>query len=323
METRANHVLIGAFTLAVVAIAFLFILWISKVSLDREWNYYDVIFKEAVTGLSVGSAVQYNGIQVGEVRKLSLAPDDPRQVIARVRVNIDTPVKTDTRAKLNFSGITGVAVIQFSGGSPEASPLVAEEKQTVPRIVAEASALQKLLASSEDIVTSTNDVLLRVGALLSEKNIDRVSHTLEHIDQITETLADQRQDFRKILDDFSAAASQLKTTLVKLDKLTISTDKLVSQDVRAALESIGSTFESTKKLANSAHQILENNRDDINNFSQQGLAQMAAAMNELRETLQTIRSIADRLHYDPAGYLLGSEQVKEFEPAKPVVKSKN
>ncbi|MGH8116608.1 MAG: MlaD family protein, partial [Rhodanobacteraceae bacterium] len=61
METRAHHVLIGAFTLVVVALVVLFALWLGKTSLNRQFHYYDIVFTEAVTGLSKGSAVQYNG----------------------------------------------------------------------------------------------------------------------------------------------------------------------------------------------------------------------------------------------------------------------
>src|SRR5690349_15231345 len=171
METRASYVLIGAFTLLVFLGAFVFVLWIGKVSLDREWAYYDIVFKEAVTGLTVGGAVQYNGIQVGEVRKLSLAPDDPRQVIAHVRLNGDTPVKTDTRARLTLLGLTGVTVIQLSGGSPSAPRLLPQGAETTARIVADESALQSLLASGQDVATSANEVLLRVGKLLSDDNM--------------------------------------------------------------------------------------------------------------------------------------------------------
>src|SRR5512141_382988 len=126
METRASYVLIGAFTLLVLVSSLLFVLWLGKFSLEREWDYYDIVFKEAVTGLTVGGAVQYSGIQVGEVRKLSLAPDDPRQVIAHVRLHGDTPVKTDTKARLTLLGLTGVTVIQLSGGTPGAARLVPE-----------------------------------------------------------------------------------------------------------------------------------------------------------------------------------------------------
>ena len=61
METRANYVLIGAFTL-IASIALLgFALWAAKYSSDRSWNEFDVVFREPVTGLTEGSSVQYNG----------------------------------------------------------------------------------------------------------------------------------------------------------------------------------------------------------------------------------------------------------------------
>mgnify|MGYP001795473659 CR=1 FL=1 len=98
METKANHVLIGLFTLGVIAAILLVILWASKYSSEGSFHEYDIVFKEAVTGLSVGGIVQYNGIEVGHVRDLKLAPNDARQVIARVRVKANTPIQVDTQA---------------------------------------------------------------------------------------------------------------------------------------------------------------------------------------------------------------------------------
>ena len=75
METRAHHVIIGAFAIGVFLLALGFVLWLSKSSIDREFAVYDIVFNEAVTGLSKGGLVQYNGIKVGEVTQLSLAQD--------------------------------------------------------------------------------------------------------------------------------------------------------------------------------------------------------------------------------------------------------
>ncbi|MAE23259.1 MAG: ABC transporter permease, partial [Pseudomonas sp.] len=64
MEPRAHHVLIGLFTVLTVGAALLFGLWLNSSSSDRAFTDYEVIFNEAVTGLSQGSAVQYSGIKV-------------------------------------------------------------------------------------------------------------------------------------------------------------------------------------------------------------------------------------------------------------------
>ena len=107
METRAHHVLIGLFTVIVVAGALLFGLWLAKSSVDTEFKDYEIVFNEAVSGLSKGSAVQYSGIKVGDVVTLRLDPKDPRRVLARIRLGGDTPIKEDTQAKLALAGITG------------------------------------------------------------------------------------------------------------------------------------------------------------------------------------------------------------------------
>src|SRR5688572_20893813 len=118
METKANYVLIGAFTIIVSLFLLLFALWAAKYSSEKTWQEYDVIFNEPVTGLSEGSSVQYNGIAVGTVETLRLAPDDPRRVLARLRLQADTPVKADTRAKITMPSLTGTPIIQLTGGSP-------------------------------------------------------------------------------------------------------------------------------------------------------------------------------------------------------------
>ena len=88
METRAHHVLIGLFTVLIAVGALLFCLWLSKSRGDNDNNYYTIVFNEAVSGLTKGSAVQYSGIKVGDVVRLTLDPRDPRRVLARIRLGL-------------------------------------------------------------------------------------------------------------------------------------------------------------------------------------------------------------------------------------------
>ena len=112
METRAHHVLIGFFTLLVVGAALLFALWLGKVDSDTQFDAYDIVFQEAVSGLSKGSTVEFNGIKIGDVSSLRLDPQNPQRVIARVRVDSTAPMRTDTEARLVPSGITGLSIIR-------------------------------------------------------------------------------------------------------------------------------------------------------------------------------------------------------------------
>ena len=314
METRASYVLIGAFTLLVFLGAFLFVLWIGKVSLEREWTYYDIVFNEAVTGLTVGGAVQYNGIQVGEVRKLSLAPDDPREVIAHVRLNGDTPVKTDTHARLTLLGITGVTVIQLSGGSPRAERLVPKPGETAARIVADESALQSLLASGQDVAMSANDVLMRVGRLLSDDNVRHIANSLENIDQVTGALAAQRDELRTLVAQLASASKNLDATLRHIDGLATTTHRVVDTQARRTLVLANAWLESAQRVVETANAILDRNREPLARFGDDTLVQVGPAIVELRETLRALRAITQRLEEDPAAYVLGRERIKEFTP---------
>ncbi|MEO8671699.1 MAG: MlaD family protein [Tahibacter sp.] len=313
METRAHHVLIGAFTLGVLLLALGFVLWLSKSGSRSEFVYYDVIFTEAVTGLSKGGLVQYNGIKVGEVSQLKLAPDDPRKVIARIRVEADAPVRVDTHAKLGLLGLTGAAFIQLSGGSPGSAPLAPKEGDEVAKIVADESALQKLLASSEDVVTSINDVLFRLGNLVSKENVDRVSSTLQNLDQLVGTVADQRGNLAQALRQIADASGELKQTVASLNRVASTTDKLMRTDVTRVIAEMQKALEQIDQVAKSTSGLVDDNRAALTSFSNQGLRQVGPAVAELREALRSFKQLTDQLGENPAGFVLGRDKPKEFE----------
>ncbi|MBY4597453.1 MCE family protein [bacterium BD-1] len=307
METRANHVLIGAFTLAVCLFAVLFALWIAKYTTEKAYGEYDVVFQEAVTGLSTGSQVLYSGISVGEVRALSLMKDDPRKVVARIRLSADTPVRTDTRAKLTMTGLTGVAVIQLTGGSPGAPALEGGRGKDVPVIPSEPSALKNIAATANEIVD-------RVNRLLSEENVARVTATLDQINQVTGTLAAEREEIAALVRNARAASEKLDATLASADRTINHLDEGVVQELPALVAKLDATLAQLESASRSADAILGDNREAIADFSRDGLGQVGPTMRQLRSLIREIDDLADRLENNPAGYLLGREQPEEFEP---------
>ena len=90
METRAHHVLIGLFTVLVVGAALMFALWLGKSDADRQFEVYDIVFQEAVSGLSKGGTVEFNGIKIGEVTSIKL--DDPKRVVVIAAVDKNAPI---------------------------------------------------------------------------------------------------------------------------------------------------------------------------------------------------------------------------------------
>lgn len=314
METKANHVLIGAFTLAVSAGLLLFALWASKYASESSWREYDVVFREAVTGLSVGGMVQYNGITVGSVRDLSLAPDDPSQVIARIRVGADTPVLRDTVAKLGLTGVTGIAFIQLSGGSPGSPRLEPPPGEKVAVIVAEESALQKLFASSEDIAIAATEVLVRLRNILSDENAARLATTLSNIDQVTTTLAAEREQIGAMLRSAREATARLESSMSNFERFAAALDANLTDELPVLVGNLKRTMAQIDSITRSTDAILAETQEPLASFGSQGLAQVGPALTELRELLRELTRISARLEENPAAFLLGRDQPKEFTP---------
>lgn len=312
METRAHHVLIGLFTVIMVVGALLFSLWLTKSSVDSEFKDYEVVFNEAVSGLSRGSAVEYSGIKVGDVVNLRLDPNDPRRVLARVRLSGETPVKQDTQAKLALTGITGSSIIQLSGGTPQSPPLTGHGGE-LPVIIAAPSPIARLLNNSNDLMTSINLLLHNANEVFSPDNVQRLSQTLEHLEQTTGVIAEQRGDIRQAMQQLASIGKQASATLEQTTALMRNANGLLNDQGKQALGSAGQAMQSLARSTATLDKLLNDNRDSLNN-GMQGLNALAPAVRELRETLSALRGISRRLEANPSGYLLGTDKNKEFTP---------
>ena len=123
-------------------------------ALIEEWEAnnpcVDVVFTEAVTGLSVGGSVNFNGIKVGDVGELGFDAKDPRVVIATIRVSPSTPLRRDVKATLGFQTLSGIAYVDLSGGSTSAPLLLDPDADEPPVIYAERSAFGTLQQDRRD-----------------------------------------------------------------------------------------------------------------------------------------------------------------------------
>jgi phospholipid/cholesterol/gamma-HCH transport system substrate-binding protein len=180
METRAPYALIGLFVLAAIGAVFGFVFWLNNTGGLSERAVYRVRFEKTVSGLLTGAAVLFNGIRVGEVTGLRLDPDHPQQVIATIAVISTTPVRADTRAGLEFQGLTGVPVISLMGG-PSTAPLVSPTPGESPLLVADADAGQSMTEAARQ-------ALRRVDAVLAD-NADPLKSAIANLNTFTGALA--------------------------------------------------------------------------------------------------------------------------------------
>lgn len=180
MEIRARYILVGLFTLAVIAGGFAFVYWLQTAGSLGKRADYEVRFSNSVSGLLKGSPVLFNGIRVGEVTGLRLVPNNPRAVDATISIDAGTPVRADTLVSLEFQGLTGVAVVTLAGGSESAPPLAAPPGGGLPSLVASE-------AAGETMTEAARRVLGRLDKILAENSND-VHNIITNIASFSEAL---------------------------------------------------------------------------------------------------------------------------------------
>lgn len=174
METRAPYAIIGLFVLAAIGAVLGFVYWLNNTGGLGERRIYRVQFDTPVSGLLVGAAVLFNGIRVGEVTELKLPPGKPRQVVAAISVAVATPVKSDTKAGLEFQGLTGVPVIALEGGS-EDKPVAGDQL-----LIADPLA-------SQSMTLAARNALVRVDNMVAE-NSSGVRDIVSNLKNFSEAL---------------------------------------------------------------------------------------------------------------------------------------
>jgi len=157
MEIRARYTLIGTFTLAVIAAAFLFVYWLNGSGTLRYGSRYQIRFENTVSGLLTGSAVLFNGVRVGEVTALKLSPEQPRQILAVIAVNSGVPVRDDTKASIDFQGLMGSPAVSLTGGTSQSPP--SPGPGGLPTLVADPGAGQNVTAAVREVLGHVDTVV--------------------------------------------------------------------------------------------------------------------------------------------------------------------
>src|SRR6202795_5138883 len=208
METRANFVLIGAFTLAVIAAAFGFVLWFQSLHTTKARSPLRVVFEGPAAGLRNGGSVNFNGIRVGEVVSVKL--DNPRRVVALAMVENNAPLRKDTLVGLEFQGLTGVAAISLKGGE-EAAPSVPLDEDGVPVLTADPNALQ-------DVTEAIRGTLTNINKVVADNQI-AVKNSLHNLETFTNSLAPNSEKIDNVMLKVDGVMGKADDLMLGLDTL--------------------------------------------------------------------------------------------------------
>lgn len=313
METKANHVLIGAFTLAVIMAAFGFVLWLAGTEIDQRFASYDILFEGSVTGLNIAGDVRYQGVRVGQVKDIRIYEKDSKLVRVRIEIDSNTPVNSASIASLEFFGITGVLFVQISSGATDAPPLTAGPDQEVPIIAAGKSGLEELFSGAPRILENAGVLLERLNLLIDTDNRQTISAILKNAETVSGSVAGRTREIdelivnaNKMSSDFSEVSGNLNALTARLDKLSIQTETTLNTDVHDFLKQASNAARSASGLADEMQGIVKDNKQAINNFGDRGLREFATFVVEARQLVTTLDRVAQRLESDPARFFLGT-----------------
>ena len=117
METKANYVIVGIFTLFAVLTAFAFVYWTASIGERGETAMLRVRIPGSASGLARGSFVLFNGVKVGEVERVYLDISNPEVAIADTKIDKLTPITQSTHADIGLAGLTGQANVELKGAN--------------------------------------------------------------------------------------------------------------------------------------------------------------------------------------------------------------
>jgi phospholipid/cholesterol/gamma-HCH transport system substrate-binding protein len=293
METRANYALIGAFTIAMALAAFGFVYWFSGPSKIGKQQLYQIVFSGSVTGLTPGSAVLFMGLRVGEVTRVLIVKHDPSKVVALIRVDGGAPVKTNTQARLETRGFTGVADVLLVGGTPGAPELTAAPGEAYPQIRAERSDIQNLLGNAQQLSTKAAELILKLDRFL-DQNAEPLSATIKNAETFSKALADNSQNISAAIKDVSEAAHSLKPAAAKLEKFLATGEQTLKALDPQKLRQI--TAEIASASAN------------LNKFSASGLKEYQSLAADGRKAVNTLDKTLQSIGRDPSQFIFGPTQ---------------
>jgi phospholipid/cholesterol/gamma-HCH transport system substrate-binding protein len=208
MDTKVNYAAVGAFILILTAFLVFGIIWLSSGFSVAKYTTYQVNMQEAVTGLSQDATVEFNGVNVGNVKSIKLNKHDPQSVELLLNVQNDTPVTQGTIATLSTRGITGIAYIALKDKGTDLKPLAKLKGQDYPIITTGPSIFLQLDTMIRKIVVSMKKVSDTIELVFDEGNLQSIKEILASTSIISKTIAKNSERLNVILADTEATMAK-------------------------------------------------------------------------------------------------------------------
>jgi len=293
METRASYIAVGAFVIALLAGLVIAFLWFADTQLSEHMTRYETYFASVGSGLSAGSPVRVNGVQLGRVAEVALDPNAPTRV--RVIMDIDSraPIRSDSVATLEIQSLAGTVAIEISAGTKNAPPIEILPDQNYPVIWSRQSNLGQIVDSVPNLVFKLTELLDRLQDLVNDKNRQAFGDTLDNLSQLTAVASAHREDLARLLEDSASDARDLHQVIANLNDTTKKLNQIADQ---------------TNTALHNMNAAVEENRAPLKNFTQNGLQQFQQLAVDMRSLVAELSRTVNALDRDPSRLIYGDRR---------------
>ncbi len=299
MDDKVNYAVVGAFVLALGAALVAAILWLAVgFGGQRKFDPYESIITESVAGLNLNAPVKYLGVNVGKVDRIEIDPRNSNQVLLRLLIEHGTPVKRDTEAVLESQGLTGIAYVELSGGSPQSPPLVATEPGAVPRIPSKPSLGTRAENVIGSVLVNLDRLANNLNATFDATNREALAGTLAGTRALVNALAAQQPLLRDALAAAAGAASQGSRAAEKLGPTL--------ERIAASAQALERMADAAGDAGRAAGQTAEAATGAVRQLDTDTLPEMHRALAELSAAAGSMRRLAERLDREPQALVRGA-----------------
>ncbi len=311
MESRVNYTAVGAFVVLLGLALAGAIWWLAQAHQHGDSERFLIYATDNVNGLRTSSDVLYRGVRVGRVESISIDPHNPALVRIEVDLERGVPVRADTVAQLSPQGVTGLSVINLTGGhSP--LPLRAKPGQSEPVISYAPSVFSRLEGGLDTVTVTLNRISSRLDTLLSPANLRAVAGTLQHVDQISATLAAHRDDLGATLAQLRQAIAQLVSLGAHGEQLSVQGSALLAQlDVDArqlqhTLDAVDAAAARWRDAGTGATRLARSGNRALDRLQQRTLPGVDRLGDRLGQLSAQLTELVRSLRANPAQLLYGA-----------------
>ena len=231
MKARASNLFIGTVTLAAIAVAFAGFLEFRKIHAERQLGPLRIVFEGSAAGLRKGGPVNFDGVQIGQVKSVKL--DGPRKIVALALIDHRAPIRKDTAVGLEAQGLTGLMAISLIGGAPGAPPVPLDEG--VPTLSADLSEAQ-----------SVRETLHNIDHVLVD-NRQFIRDSVQGFENYTAMLAGEGDAIDGVMDKANTSFANFDRVMARIDNAVPDLTKGKSGALYQKVQSIRELADSLKK----------------------------------------------------------------------------